>query len=67
MRDRVSEILNDEVLMKAILEVKERELQVLAAREMCEDVDGVAYQALDAIADGYALAIEILYGTEVIE
>jgi hypothetical protein len=67
MRDRVSEILNDEVLMKAILEVKERELQVLAAREMCEDVNGVAYKALDAIADGYALAIDILYGLEVIE
>jgi len=67
MKDRVSQILTDEVLMKAILEVKERELQVLAAREMCEDVDGVAYQALDAIADGYALAIDILYGLEVIE
>jgi hypothetical protein len=34
---------------------------------MCEDKNGIAYQALDAIADGYALAIDILYALEVIE
>jgi hypothetical protein len=67
MRDHVSEILTDKVLMQAILEVKEREREVLAAQAMCEDKNGIAYQALDAIADGYALAIEILYGYEVIE
>lgn len=59
--------MKDDVLLAAIADVKERELEILAAQALCENKDGIAYQALDAIADGYALAIEILYGYEVIE
>ena len=67
MKDVIPEIVGDEALLQAILEVKERETEILAAQAMCEDKDGIAHQALDAIADGYALAIDILYGLEVIE
>jgi len=59
--------MKDKVLLAAIEDVRERELEILAAQAMCEDTNGIAYQALDVIADGYALAIDILYGLEVIE
>ena len=54
--------MKDKVLLAAIEDVRERELEILAAQAMCEDINGIAYQALDVIADGYALAIDILYG-----
>ena len=60
-------VAQDEALIQAILELKEQEMAILASMDMCEDKDGIAHQALDAIADGYALAIDILYGFEVIE
>ena len=67
MKRAVAEIVGDEALLQAILELKQQEMNTLASMDMCEDKDGIAHQALDAIADGYALAIDILYGYEVIE
>jgi hypothetical protein len=42
-------------------------MAIIASMDMCEDKGGLAYRALEAIAEGYSLAIDILYGFEVIE
>lgn len=60
-------VAQDEALIQAILELKEQEMAILASMDMCEDKGGLAYRALEAIAEGYSLAIDILYGFEVIE
>ena len=39
MKDVIPEIVGDEALIQAILEVKERETEILAAQAMCEDKD----------------------------
>jgi hypothetical protein len=57
----------DKELAQAILELKEQEMAIIASMDMCEDKGGLAYRALEAIAEGYSLAIDILYGFEVIE
>ena len=59
--------MRDNELEQAILELKEQEMAILASMDMCEDRGGLAYRALEAIAEGYSLAIDILYGFEVIE